>query len=150
MSLNVRKCLWSAVALCFAALGCGGDDSRHAGKHDIYFMGAVTNGATGAALTDYTITLVWGNNKSQGKVDATTGRYVVGPVQAWNDYGIIIDGGADFRPFSSYNAGIAPPVPGNQALSSDIYMADTTQTFNYDASLFPTALTAPDVTINIF
>jgi hypothetical protein len=132
-------------------LGCSSDDEgRHTGKHDIWFMGAVTNGATGAPLTDYTITLVSGNSRTQGKVDATTGRYVVGPLQAWNDYGVIIDGGPDYRPFSSYNAGIAPPSPGNQALSSDIYMADTTQTFNFDASLFPLAVTPPDLTVGIF
>jgi len=149
MRLNVGSRFSSAFAVMFAVLGCGGDSGPHTGKHDIWFMGAVVNGVTSAPLTDYTITLVWGNNTTKGKVDGTTGRFVVGPLQAWNDYGILIDGHDGYRAFSSYNAGIAPPPPAATALSSDIYSSDTTQTLNFDASLFPTGITTPDLTIGI-
>src|SRR6185295_15474815 len=120
MRLNFGSRSLSAFAVMFAVVfavpGCGGDSGPHTGKHDIWFMGAVVNGVTSTPLTDYTITLVWGNNSSKGKVDGTTGRYVVGPLQAWNDYGILIEAGAGYRAFSSYNAGIAPPAPSATAL----------------------------------
>ncbi len=70
---------------------------------------------------------------------------------AWNDYGVIIDASAsgDYRPFSSYNAGIAPPAPPATSVSADIYTADTTQTFDFDAYVFPASLAVPDVTLAI-
>ena len=129
-------------------LGCGGDsNTQHTGKHDIWFMGAVIDGATGMPLTTYDITLVWGTNTAKGKVDAA-GRYTLGPLQAWNDYGVIISS-ANYRAFSSYNAGIAPPAPASTSLSSDVYSSDTTQTFNFNASLFPTAIMPPDLSIAV-
>ena len=149
-SFSISLASW-AIALS-AVLGCGGDDGPHTGKHDIWFMGAAIDGATGAPVADYKVTLVWGSNTISGKVDATTHRYVIGPLPTWNDYGVIIDGGPTYRRFSSYNAGIAPPAPPAAPTSaqtnvvvgaSDIYSSDTTQTFNFDAYLFPTAVAAP-------
>jgi hypothetical protein len=133
-----------------ATLGCGGggDGNRHTGKHDIWFMGAVVDGATGAQVNTYDITLVWGNSTVKGKVDAATHRYTLGPLQAWNDYGVLIESDG-YRHFSSYNAGISPPTLGANSTTSDIYSSDTTQTFNFDASLFPTAVAPPDITISV-
>lgn len=130
--------------------GCGGDDNnRHTGKHDIWFMGAVVDGASGTPIATYDLTLVSGTTTLKGKIDATTHRFTAGPLQAWNDYGIIIDS-ADYRHFSSYNAGIAPPtLGGNNSTTADIYSSDTTQTFNFNASLFPTAVAPPPITIAV-
>src|SRR4051812_8647256 len=130
------------------ALGCGGNDNApHTGKHDIFFMGAVIDGATGKPVTSYEISLVWGANSAKGKVDAS-GRYTVGPLPAWNDYGVIISA-EGYRAFSSYNPGIAPPAPGNNSLAADIYTSDTTQTFNFDASLFPSTLVPAALAITV-
>ena len=138
------------LAVSAGVLGCGGDDSnRHTGKHDIWFMGAVVDGASGAPIAAYDLTLVSGTTTIKGKIDATTHRFTVGPLQAWNDYGIIIDSDG-YRHFSSYNAGIAPPaLGGNNSTTADIYSADTTQTFNFNASLFPmaAAIKPPDITV---
>jgi hypothetical protein len=143
--------VWFAAGLVISTvtLGCGGDDNnRHTGKHEIWFMGAVVDGATGAPIATYDITLVSGTTTIKGKVDATTHRFTVGPLQAWNDYGILIDN-PDYRHFSSYNGGIAPPTLGANSTTSDIYSSDTTQTFNFNASLFPTAVKPPDITIAV-
>ena len=90
---------WAMTVLAVGAtttLGCGSDsNTQHTGKHDIWFMGAVIDGATGMPLTTYDITLVWGTNTAKGKVDAA-GRYTLGPLQAWNDYGVIINS-ANYR-----------------------------------------------------
>lgn len=154
MTSEVRSCSWSVwfgvvLVLPAALLGCGGDDSnRHTGKHDIWFMGAVVDGASGMPIAAYDLTLVSGTTTIKGKVDATTHRFTVGPLQAWNDYGIIIDS-ADYRHFSSFNAAIAPPTLGGNSTTADIYSSDTTQTFNFNAALFPTAIKPPDITITV-
>jgi hypothetical protein len=137
----------SLLAIGALALGCGGNSGPHTGKHDIWFMGAVIDGASGLPLTTYEISLIWGTNSVKGKVDAS-GRYTMGPLPAWNDYGVIISSNG-YRVFSSYNAGIAPPAPGSTSLSADVYTADTTQTFNFDASLFPSTLVPASVSITV-
>jgi len=150
MSLMIGKGRsWTVSLLAMGALslGCGGNDGPHTGKHDIWFMGAVIDGASGMPITTYEISLVWGTNSVKGKVDAS-GRYTMGPLPAWNDYGVIISSNG-YRAFSSYNAAIAPPAPGSTSLSADVYTADTTQTFNYDASLFPSTLAPAAVTISV-
>jgi hypothetical protein len=138
------------VATCGAGVSCGGSDQPASGKHDVWFMGAVIDGATGMTVPGYTISLVYGPNTVTGKVDGN-GRYVLGPFPAWNDYGILIDSDG-YRAFSSYNTGISPPVAPSASNQSfgDVYRANTSQTFNYDAYLFPKAVTAPDVTVSIF
>jgi hypothetical protein len=137
--------VWTAAAL-VAVLGCGKDDASAA--HDIWFMGAVIDGAAGTPVLAYEVSAVYGSHTVKGKVDATTGRYVVGPIPAWNDYGILINADG-YRTFTSYNAGIAPPAPPATALSSDIYKSATSQTFDFDAYLFPTSVTAPDVNVTV-
>jgi hypothetical protein len=146
-----------AAGAASAGMGCKGSDSPHDGTHNIYFMGTVIDGVLNTPITaadpknpPYEISLVYGTTTVKGKVDGT-GRYTLGPLPAWNDYGIIIDASnaGDYRPFSSYNAGIAPPAPPTTSQSADIYTADTTQTFDFDAYLFPNAITAPDVTLTI-
>jgi hypothetical protein len=137
-----------ALAIAFAAgLGCSSDNQT--GTHDITFMGAVIDGAAGTPINGYSISLVYGSHTIKGKVDATTGRYVLGPFPAWNDYGILIDAGTGYRAFSSYNAGIAPPAPPTTSLSADIYKANTSQVFDFDATLFPTSVTTPDIAVTV-
>jgi hypothetical protein len=135
-----------AVATLVTGIGCGSDNKT--GTHDITFMGAVIDGVTSTPLTTYQISAVWGSKTVAGKVDAN-GRYVLGPVPAWNDYGIIIDAGDGYRAFSSYNAGIAPPAPPTTTLSSDIYSSDTAQTFDFDAYVFPKSIAAPDINVTV-
>jgi len=149
MSQMIAKGSWtgSLLAMGALALGCAASNAPHTGNHDIWFMGAVIDGATGMPLTTYDISLTWGTKSVTGKVDAA-GRYKMGPMPAWNDYGVTISS-TGYRAFSSYNAGIAPPAPGSTSLSADVYTADTTQTFNFDASLFPSTLTPPDLSIAV-
>ena len=138
-----------AMSIGVLALGCGGSDNNapHTGKHDIWFMGAVIDGATGKPLTTYEISMVWGTSTAKGKVDAS-GRYTLGPLPAWNDYGVVITSDG-YRAFSSYNTGIAPPAPGSTSQSADVYTADTSQTFNFDASLFPSTLAPAALSITV-
>ena len=149
MNTRGRK-LTVAALVAAAALGCGGDEETK-GQHQIWFMGSVFDGASGAVMTSYEITLVYAQHRVKGTVDAA-GRYVVGPLPAWNDYGIEI-GAAYYRYFSSYNAGIAPPPPPasgtGTASTADVYQANTTQTKNFDAYVFPDSLTAPATTVSI-
>jgi hypothetical protein len=143
--------LFGALATTSAA-GCSSNDNK-SGTHDIWFNGTVIDGVTSTPLTAYTINLVWAQKTIKGKVDAS-GRFSIGPLPAWNDYGIVIEAGPTYRAFSSFNSGIAPPAPpassqGTVYTAADIYTSDTTQTFNFDAYLFPTSVMAPDVSITV-
>jgi hypothetical protein len=146
MTATGRKVL-AAVALLTVggfAPGCG-EEAK--GGHQIWFMGSVYNGATGAILSGYEISLVSGTTTLRGTVDAN-GRYTLGPLQAWNDYAVTITA-ANYRGFTSYNAGIAPPTPPPASQASDVYTANTTQTFDFDAYLFPNGLQAAALTVSI-
>ena len=142
-----------AAGIAATGAGCGGSNGPHDGTHNIYFMGTVIDGVLNTPIgtsgtTAYDISLVYGTTTVKGKVDAATGRYTLGPLPAWNDYGVIIQA-PGYRGFSSYNGGIAPPAPAQTSLSADVYTADTTQTFDFDAYVFPSSSTAPDVTLAI-
>jgi hypothetical protein len=141
------------VAAGAAMLGSGCGGSSNNGDHEIWFMGAIIDGASGKPITadvaPVEVTLVFGQTTKKGKVDGTTGRFVLGPLKAWNDYGVLITAGSGYRSFSSYNAMIPPPAPPATSQSADIYTAHTTQTFNFDAYLFPTSIPAPDVSVTL-
>ena len=91
MNTRGRKLTVAAMVAAAALVGCAGDEET-TGQHQIWFMGSVFDGASGAVLTAYDITLVYGQHRVKGTVDAA-GRYVVGPLPAWNDYGIEIGAG---------------------------------------------------------
>jgi hypothetical protein len=149
-SMSVGKMKMAVVAACLglsAIAGCGSKDEPK-GQHEIWFMGSVVDGVTGSLVMDYTLTLVYGSHSVKGTVDATTGRYVVGPLPAWNDYGIIISS-TGYRAFSSYNAGISPPAPPASSVSSDVYTSSTTQTKDFDAYVFPDSVAVPSTIVTI-
>lgn len=127
------------------ATGCAEDDK--VGNHEIWFMGSVYDGATGMIVPNYTISLQFGNRTITGTVDGN-GRYLLGPLAAWNDYAVTISN-ENYRAFVSYNAGIAPPTPPPASQQSDVYTANTSQTFNFDAYLFPQSLEAAGLTVTI-
>jgi hypothetical protein len=144
-----RKVLAAVAFLAVSGFisGCGGGDER-AGNHQIWFMGSIFNGATGAVVTDYQISLTYGKTTVNGSVDMTTGRYTLGPLPAWNDYAVsVVSYG--YRTFNSYNAGISPPTPPPSSQASDVYNASTTQTFDFDAYVFPDSVQPAAVTISI-
>jgi hypothetical protein len=142
-----RQLLAAVALLAFGGLtsGCGKDDAK--GNHEIWFMGSIYDGASGAILGGYSISLAYGPKTIQGKVDGN-GRYTLGPLPAWNDYAITVslDG---YRPFTSYNSGIAPPAPPTTSQAADVYDANTTQTFDFDAYLFPASIQSSALTITI-
>jgi hypothetical protein len=120
-----------------ALSGCSSDASTSVTTvgDDYYFNGMVYDGATGARLTAYGVTLQYFNRTYTGKVDAA-GRYFLGPLRPNNDYtiGIQSDG---YRSFLSHNALRPVPKPGEG------------ESLFYDAYLFPTALAAPDAKFSV-
>jgi hypothetical protein len=149
MNVYGRQILAAVAVLAVGGFtpGCKDDDPIGA-NHEIWFMGSIYDGATGAVLVDYDISLVYGTTTVKGKVDRATGRYTLGPLPAWNDYGVVISQGG-YRAFTSYNAMIAPPTPPPASQQSDVYTARTMQTLDFDAYLFPDSLQASALTVNI-
>ena len=141
-----RQVLAAATFLAVAGFGCGAEEEKN-GNHLIWFMGSVYDGATGAVLNEYDISLTYGPTTIKGKVDGN-GRYTLGPLPAWNDYAVTISKGY-YRGFTSYNAGIAPPTPPPASQASDVYTANTSQTFNFDAYVFPDGLPVSPLVVNV-
>jgi len=121
MKARGRKALAAVAFLAVSGFisGCGGGDER-AGNHQIWFMGSIFNGATGAVVTDYQISLTYGKTTVNGSVDMMTGRYTLGPLPAWNDYAVsVVSSG--YRTFNSYNAGIAPQYDRVEDVSENLW-----------------------------
>src|SRR5262245_61560934 len=134
-----------ALAAMIVAAGCGKDDA--VGQHEIWFSGYVFDGATGAHVTTYEVSLIYRTTTVKGTVEAD-GRYVMGPLPAWNDFAVVISA-AGYRAFRSYNASIKPPTAANGMVQGDVYAANTTQSFQFDAYVFPEGLQTSQADINI-
>jgi len=114
-------------------------------QHQVSFDGYAYDAVTGARLTGYSIDAIVGETTVNGTI-GTEGRYLVGPVDAWSDFSILI-GNSGYRPFLSHNAAIG--LPPELAQSDDIADLSTHQTLFFDAYLFPSDLEAPAVTLTI-
>ena len=115
---------------------------RDEGDHQIWFMGSVYDGAMGSIVTTTQITLTSGTTTLKGKVDATPAatrwdRCRRGTTTRSRSRPRII--GLSFRTTPASRR--PTPPPASQA--SDVYSANTTQTFDFDAYLFPEGLEAP-------
>ena len=144
MKAHGRQVLATATLLAIVGLGCSGPEEKK-GDHQIWFMGSIYDGATGMVVNGYEIALTYGPTTIRGKVDAN-GRYTVGPLPAWNDYAIQISA-PYYRPFVSYNSGIAPPTPPPASQASDVYNSRSSQTFNFDAYVFPDGVPVTPLTV---
>lgn len=138
-----------SLFMLLAGVSCSDDDALNADQHKVFFVGFVYDGATGVRLKPDQITAI--SVKYRDKVVRTTleadGRYVtVDPLPTWQDYSVYI-GAAGYRPFVSRNAGI--DVPRSLSMTEALASTGTTQTFHFDAYLFPIALKAAKVNINI-
>lgn len=131
------------------APACGVDalDIPPAGvvQHTATFVGNVFDGASGARISSYGITLQVADTQSAGAVDGA-GRYNVGPISVWDDFTVLITA-SGHRAFVSHNRQVG--VPADLVGSDDISDLATHQTFHFDAYLFPTDLVAPPVTLNV-
>lgn len=132
-----------------AILGCSDSETHTADEHHVFFVGYVYDGAKGARLTAKELTAI--SIKYRDKVIHTTiepdGRYVTTePLPTWQDYAVYI-GAPGYRPFVSRNRGI--DVPQSLSMTNALGNTATTQTFQYDAYVFPTALKAPSVTLSV-
>src|SRR5215207_4753994 len=146
-----RSILRGAVCmgLLLGDLSCSGDDSKVADQHKVFFVGYVYDGASGARLKPEQITAI--SIKYRDKLVKATieadGRYVtVDPLPTWQDYAVYI-GAPGYRAFVSRNAGV--DVPRALSMTDGVANTATTQTFHYDAYLFPTALKAAKLTISV-
>ena len=141
------RAAWVLVVL---AAGCADAESiapppaPPAVAHTVGFTGFMFDGATGTRIDSYTLSVQAGAELLDGEV--AEGRYMAGPVSAWDDFtvGIVADG---FRPFRSHNAQIG--VPDELAGSDDIADIGSHQTLHFDAYLFPSNLASPAVTFTI-
>jgi hypothetical protein len=137
-----------AVALVVSS-SCNSDETTVADQHKVYFVGYVYDGARGVRLGKPAITSV--SLKYRDKTIATSieadGRFVTTePLPTWQDYAVSIVA-EGYRTFVSRNPGIDVPV--SLAMTDGLAAAGTTQTFHFDAYLFPVGLKTPKLTITV-
>jgi hypothetical protein len=126
--------------------------------HGYYFVGRVYDGATGAAVTGYSLTLQYQNQTLKASVDSN-GRYYVGPLPPLQDFTIGIQpSSGSYRSFLSHNPMI---VPGANLASGGTtgagggpgfpnqFINQSDESFYYDAYLFPTDVSTPSFNIAV-
>ena len=113
---------------------------------DYYFDGRVYDGQTGTALTRYDIQLQFLDRKSDGHVDRQ-GRYFLGPLSPFNDYGIEIKADG-YRPFLSQNA---MKLDDEQTMNDNVHDdgAHPDRSQYFDAYLFPTSLSTSATSLKV-
>jgi hypothetical protein len=137
------------AGLASVAMGCDSKGPTSA-DHNVYFEGNVYDGSGAGALIKTQITSMSMEYRDKLiRIDIDdSGRYTTkDPLPTWQDYMVTImaDG---FRPFVSHNPGF--DVPASLAkMQQGLADISTTQTFDFDAYLFPTNLMAPAMTIMV-
>jgi hypothetical protein len=149
------KSLYAALlyaGLSSVSVGCGSNGPTSA-DHNVYFEGNVYDGSgqTMGIVLDKTqigsISIAYREKLLRVDID-DSGRFTTkDPLPTWQDYVVTIaaDG---FRPFVSHNPGFEVPA-SLAAMQQGLADISTTQTFNFDAYLFPSALVAPAMTISV-
>lgn len=138
----------AAAAFCLSLMSCS-DSAPTGGENEVFFSGYVYDGATGARLTKDKltgVTIVYGDKTIAFDV-ADDGRFVSKTaLPTWRDYTVKIEA-TGYRAFASYNAGI--DVPASLAMTNGVAQADTTQTLDFAAYLFPVTLKSPKMTLTV-
>jgi hypothetical protein len=133
--------------LAIAASACGGKDSHE--DNQVFFVGYAYDGATGTRL-DKTmlndVSILYGDKTILFDI-ADDGRFTSKTaLPTWRDYTVKIDA-TGYRSFASYNTGI--DVPASLAMTNGVAQAETVQTLDFSAYLFPVSLKAPKLTLTI-
>jgi hypothetical protein len=132
-----------------ASAGCSSNGPTSA-DHNVYFEGNVYDGS-GTGVLDKTqigsISIEYRDKLIRVAID-DSGRFTsTDPLPTWQDYMVTI-AAAGYRAFVSHNPGF--DVPASLAsMQQGLAEIATTQTFDFDAYLFPTSLVAPDMMISI-
>jgi hypothetical protein len=144
--------MWLFAALLgagWAGAGCNSNGPTSA-DHNVFFEGNVYDGAgmgvlnktqIGSVSIEYRDKLIRVNIDDSGRFTSQD------PLPTWQDYMVTIaaDG---YRAFVSHNPGFE--VPASLAgMQQGLAQITTTQTFDFDAYLFPVALVAPAMTISV-
>jgi hypothetical protein len=131
----------SAVAL-LAVLAVGGCSDEP--NHQIYFSGSVWNGATGEKVTSYKIRALVQRDEAVSSSVNSAGQYLIGPLEPWNDFTIEIEADG-YRSFHSHNRMLGLPGVFNDP--DEIEEHTSTQSYVFDAVLFPESLATPATTL---
>jgi hypothetical protein len=146
---------WNSLSLALAlgaTLAIGGckEEGPATADHNVYFEGNVYDGS-GAGVLDKSligsIDIKYRDVALKVTID-DSGRFATTTaLPTWQDYVVTITAD-NYRPFVSHNPGFE--VPASLAnMNQGLGQIATTQTFNFDAYLFPTALQAPAMSISI-
>jgi hypothetical protein len=140
--------LVAAAMTSLAAGSCSSNETK-GGDNQVFFVGYVYDGATGQRLDKTALTsvaIIYGDKTI--KVDISDdGRFVSrDPLPTWRDYTVKIEA-TGYRSFASYNTGI--DVPASLAMTNGVAQAETIQTLDFSAYLFPVDLKAPKLTLTI-
>ena len=138
-----------AVGLSSVAVGCGANGPTSA-DHNVYFEGNAYDGAMSGIIgkdKDLAVSIEY-RDKLVKVAIGDDGRFTSqDPLPTWQDYMVTIaaDG---YRAFVSHNPGFEVPA-SLAAMQQGLADITTTQTFSFDAYLFPDSLMTPPMTITV-
>jgi hypothetical protein len=125
-----------ALYFCFSGVGCGTPPG------DVSLDGEIYDGVTDKRLSNYKMSVLYRDKTLTGTV-STSGDFLVQNLPLFQDYTVQIDA-SGYRPFRSHNAGFNVPNAGS--LSP---IEGASQTFFYNAYLFPSNLVTPATTLSV-
>jgi hypothetical protein len=148
----MKSAIWALAVLGVVGLGgCGSNAASpdKGGDNQVFFVGYVYDGATGARLAKTaltSVTVIYGDKTIETTI-ADDGRFVTtSALPTWRDYTVKVEA-TGYRAFASYNTGI--DVPASLAMTNGVAQAATVQTLDFAAYLFPVALKAPKLTLTV-
>jgi hypothetical protein len=121
----------------FISAGCGSSSPP-----DAFLDGEVFDGVTDKRLTNYKMSVTY-RDKTLNATVSSTGQFHVASLPLFQDYTIAIDA-SGYRTFRSHNPGFNVPNPAALAPIENV-----SQTFFYDAYLFPSNLESPATALSI-
>jgi hypothetical protein len=139
----------AVVVTMLLGAGCGGSDASPSGEHKVFFFGYVYDGATGARLAKDavgTMSISYRDKVLNVEVQADGRYFTKDPLPTWQDYTVSIKA-SGYRDFFSQNRGFE--VPASFTQNDMIATSGSTQTFQFDAYLFPSSLVAPGATLSV-
>jgi hypothetical protein len=143
---------WSVALAVVGVVGLGAceSDGPAGAAHTVYFVGNVYEGVGGMRLDKTAITgisITYRDKKIKVTIEDSGRFFSVDPLPTWQDYMVTIEA-EGYRPFVSRNPGFEVPA-SLAAMNTGLADIATTQTFTFDAYLFPTGLVAPKATFTV-
>ena len=135
--MKLRTYGLAAVLAASALSACSLDRTVAVSEAGYYFQGYIYDGVTNERIDDYAMTVEYFNTEVDATVD-DDGRFLIGPIEPFQDYTVTVDADG-YREFFASESFFVGEARGRNA----------TQTQVFEAFLFPDDLVSPELTFDL-